>query len=105
RRDQPGPAEGPVGAARGDAGVPGDERADDASARTPVPRPRHAEPAPAPGAVPAPGGAGRPVPDAPLDRLSDGRRGADDPLPPPGEEERRRGRPRGPPPGGVPSDP
>ena len=61
RRDQPRARQGAVGAARGDAGAPGDDRPrDDAGARS-VPRHGDAEPDRVRGHVPAARGAGRPV--------------------------------------------
>ena len=77
RRDQPRAREGAVGAARGDAGAPGDDRRPHVPGAEPVPRPRDAEPDRVGGHVSAAGGAGRPVHAEGAGRLPDARRGAD----------------------------
>ena len=64
RRDQPRSAEDAGRSARGDAGAPGDDRGDDASARAAVPRARDAEPDRVRGHVSAAGGTARPLPAA-----------------------------------------
>ena len=74
RRDQPGDAEDPVGAVRGDGGGPGHRRRRDAPPAEAVSRPRHAEPDRAGGDVPAPGGAARPLRDQDDARLPVARR-------------------------------
>ena len=61
RRDQPRPRQGPVRAARGDAGAPGHDRPRDLQGPRPVPRARDPEPDRDRGDVRPPGGAGRPV--------------------------------------------
>ena len=61
RRDQPRAREGAVGAARGDAGAPGDDRRGDASGPGAVPRDGDAEPDRVRGHLPAARGAGRPL--------------------------------------------
>ena len=78
RRDQPRAREGAVGAARGDAGAPGDDRAHDLSGARAVPRHGDAEPDRVRGHVPAARGAGRPLHAQDRDRLPGARRGADD---------------------------
>ena len=62
RRDQPGDAADPVGAARGDAGAPGLDRGDDPPAARSVRRPRDPEPGRVRGDVRAAPGPARPVP-------------------------------------------
>ena len=69
RRDQPRPAEDAGGAARGDAGAPGDERGPDTPAGAAVPRARDPEPDRARGHLPPARGTARPVPAADLGRL------------------------------------
>ena len=61
RRDQPGAGQGPVGAARGDAGAPGHDRARDVQGPSAVPRPRDAEPDRDRGHLRPARGPGRPV--------------------------------------------
>ena len=61
RRDQPGHAEDPVGAARVHGGAPGDDRRDDLPDARPVPRHRHPEPDRVRGHVRAARGPARPV--------------------------------------------
>ncbi len=73
RRDQPGDATDPVGAARGDAGAPGHGRGHDPSAAGPVPRPRDPEPGRVRGHVLAAAGPARPLPAPGPDRLPVGR--------------------------------
>ncbi len=77
RRDQPRPRQGAVGAARGDAGAPGDDRPHDPPGARPVPRARDAEPDRVGGHLPAARGAGRPLHAQGARRLPDPRRGAD----------------------------
>ena len=60
-RDQPRAGEGAVGAARGDAGAPGDDRQRDARGAVAVPRHGDAEPDRVRGHLPAARGAGRPL--------------------------------------------
>ena len=69
RRDQPGLAEDPVGAARGDGGGPGHGRRHAAPGRPAVHGHRHPEPDRAGRHLPAAGGAARPVPDEDQPRL------------------------------------
>ena len=61
RRDQPGDAPHPVGAARGDGGAPGHRRRRDVGPARAVLRRRHAEPGRARGHVPVGRGPARPV--------------------------------------------
>ena len=61
RRDQPRARQGAVGAARGHAGAPGDDRARHAQGAGAVPRDGHAEPDRVRGHLPAARGAGRPL--------------------------------------------
>ena len=75
RRDQPRAREGAVGAARGDAGAPGDDRRRDAPAALALPRHGHPEPDRVGGDLSAARGAGRPVPVQAAGGLPDGRRG------------------------------
>ncbi len=77
RRDQPRAGEGAVGAARGDAGAPGDDRPRDAPGPGAVPRDGDAEPDRVRGHVPAARGAGRPLHAQGADRVPAARRGAD----------------------------
>ena len=77
RRDQPRSGQGPVGAARGDAGAPGDDRPHDASRPRAVPRDGDAEPDRVRGDLPVAGGADRPLHAQDPRRLSAPRRGAD----------------------------
>ena len=76
RRDQPHAAEDAGGAARGDAGAPGDDRRRAAPAGCAVPRDRHAEPDRVRGHLPAARGAARPLPAAGRRRLPERRGGA-----------------------------
>ena len=76
RRDQPRAGEGAVGAARGDAGAPGDDRPPDVPGAEPVPRARDAEPDRVRGHLSAARGAGRPLHAQGARRLSVARRGA-----------------------------
>ena len=76
RRDQPRARQGPVGAARGDAGAAGHARRQDLRAARPVHRPRDAEPDRAGGDLSAPRGADRPVHAQGEGRLPDARGGA-----------------------------
>ena len=62
RRDQPRPGEGAVGAARGDAGGPGDDRGRQLPGAAAVPRAGHAEPDRVRGHLSAARGADRPLP-------------------------------------------
>ena len=61
RRDQPLAGEGAVGAARSDAGAPGDHRRRHLQAARALPGAGHAEPPRAGGNLPAARGAGRPI--------------------------------------------
>ena len=76
RRDQPRARQGAVGAARGDAGAPGDDRPRHASRPRPVPRHGDPEPDRVGGHLPAAGGAGRPLHAQGRRRLPEPRRGA-----------------------------
>ena len=76
RRDQPRAREGAVGAARGHAGAPGDDRARHASRAVAVPRHGDPEPDRVRGDVSAPRGADRPLPAEGAHRLPAARRGA-----------------------------
>ena len=69
RRDQPRAGQGAVGAARGDAGAPGDHRRRHPPGAVAVPGARHAEPDRVRGHVPAARGAGRPLPAQAARRL------------------------------------
>ena len=69
-RDQPRAREGAVGAARGDAGAPGDDRPRHAPRARPVPRDGDAEPDRVRGHLPAARGPGRPLHAEDPDRLS-----------------------------------
>ena len=76
RRDQPRAGQGPVGAARGDAGAAGDHRREDACGAAAVPGARHPEPDRVRGHLSAARGAGGPLPDEDPGRLPlAGRRG------------------------------
>ena len=75
RRDQPRPGQGPVRAARGDAGAPGHDRAGELSGAPAVPRDGHPEPDRVRGHLPAARGPGRPVHDEGRRRLPERRRG------------------------------
>ena len=75
RRDQPRAGEGPVGAARGDAGAAGDDRRHDLPGAAAVHRDGDAEPDRVRGHLPAARGAGRPLPDEDPRRLPERRRG------------------------------
>ena len=77
RRDQPRAGQGAVGAARGDAGAPGDDRPPDVPGAEPVPRARDPEPDRVRRHLPAARGAGRPLHAQGARRLSGARRGAD----------------------------
>ena len=70
RRDQPRLAEDAGGAARGDAGEPGDDRRRELPAPPAVHRPRDPEPDRVRGHLPAARGPARPLLDAALARLS-----------------------------------
>ena len=76
RRDQPRARQGPVRAARGDAGAPGHDRRRDAPRARAVPRARHAEPDRVRGHLRPARGAGRPLPVQARGRLPE-RRGRD----------------------------
>ena len=76
-RDQPRAREGAVGAPRGDAGAPGDDRPRHAPRAAAVPRDGDAEPDRVGGHVPAARGAGRPVHAQDPRRLPGAGRGAD----------------------------
>ena len=71
RRDQPRPGQGPVGAARGDAGAAGDDRRHDIPGAAAVHRDGDPEPDRVRGHLPAARGAGRPLPDEDRRRLPD----------------------------------
>ena len=75
RRDQPRAGQGPVGAARGDAGAAGDDRRHDVPGAAAVHRDGDAEPDRVRGHLPAARGAGRPLPDEDPRRLPERRRG------------------------------
>ena len=76
-RDQPRAGEGAVGAARGDAGAPGDDRRQDVRRPGALPSDGDAEPDRVGGHLPASGGAGRPLHAQGARRLPGPRRGAD----------------------------
>ena len=76
-RDQPRAGQGAVGAARGDAGAPGHDRARDVSRPRALPRHGDAEPDRVGGHLSAPRGAGRPLHAQDPRRLPGARRGAD----------------------------
>ena len=77
RRDQPRPGQGPVRAARGDAGAPGHDRAGEPRGPAPVPRDGDPEPHRVRGHLPAARGAGGPLPHEGRRRLPDPGRGGD----------------------------
>ena len=111
RRDQPDPAQDPVGAAGGDAGAAGHRRGRDLRAARALPRAGDRQPDRVRGHLPAPRGPARPVPAAGQLRLSlagrgvrrarapsrapagGGRAGARSPTPPGCWRCRRRSRP------------
>ena len=90
RRDQPGPGQGAVGAARGDAGAPGDDRRRHPPGARPVLRRRHPEPDRERGRVPAARRPARPVHDEDRPRPPVGPRGDGDHRPHVGEPADRR---------------
>ena len=108
RRDQPGPSQGAVGAARGDGRAPGvDRRRRPIAVPEPVHRAGHAEPDRERGRLPAARGPARPLPDEGRRRLPERPRGGRDRPPDerqpaggqPGASTRRRlGRPAATPP-------
>ena len=76
-RDQPRPGQGAVGAARGHAGAPGHDRRREPPAAQPVPRDGHPEPHRVRGHLPAPRGAGGPLPHEGRGGLPHAGRGGD----------------------------
>ncbi len=85
RRDQPGSGQGAVGAARGDAGAPGDDRRRHPPGAQAVLRRRHPEPDRERGRLPAARRPARPLHDEDRPRPPDGARGDGDHRPHVGE--------------------